>query len=159
MSLRLEDIELIRRLKYTYARAIDTGDMATVASLFTEDAEVDYRGASYRFTLAGRDAIVAALSQAFHPRFVGSHTVHMPIIDVHDDDTAEGRWTLLDYACDMANDNKTTIGAAHYLDSYVKRDGRWLIARSEYDRVYERVFNDPDPHVTAHILATAGVGA
>ena len=153
MSLRLEDIELIRRLKYSYVRMLDTGDIDGVAALFTEDAEIDYRGGSYRFTLQGRDRIVEAMRGAFHPQLVGSHTVHMPIIDVHDDDTADGRWTLIDYALNLAEDNKTTVGAAHYVDRYVSRDGRWLIARTEYDRVYERVYHDPAPGVTAHLLA------
>ncbi|MGF7148169.1 uncharacterized protein (TIGR02246 family) [Sphingomonas zeicaulis] len=154
MSLRLEDIELIRRLKCTYSRAIDTGDMATVKSLFTEDATVDYRGGSYHVQLSGRAAIVEALAGMFVSSFVGSHTVHMPVIDVHDDDTADGTWTLIDYALNLAEGNKTTVGTAIYRDRYVKRDGRWLIAQSEYDRVYERVYTDPAPGLTAHYLAT-----
>jgi len=156
MSLRLEDIELIRRLKYSYSRAIDTGDMATVASLFTEDATVDYRGGSYHVQLSGRDAIVGALAGMFNPQFVGSHTMHMPVIDVHDDENATGTWTLLDYALNLAEGNKTTVGSAIYRDRYVKRDGRWLIAHSEYDRVYERVYTDPVPGLTAHLLAQRG---
>lgn len=153
MSLRLEDIELIRRLKCTYSRAIDTADMATVESLFTEDATVDYRGGSYHVQLAGRAAIVEALRGMFVASFVGSHTVHMPVIDVNDDDTANGTWTLIDYALNLAEGNKTTVGTAIYRDRYVKRDGRWLIAHSEYDRVYERVYTDPAPGLTAHMLA------
>jgi len=156
MTLRLEDIELIRRLKYSYSRAIDTGDMDTVASLFTEDATVDYRGGSYHVRLAGRDAIVEALRGMFNPRFVGSHTMHMPVIDVLDDENAHGTWTLLDYALNLAEGNKTTVGSAIYRDRYVKRDGRWLIAHSEYDRVYERVYTDPAPGLTAHLLAQRG---
>lgn len=158
MNLRLEDIELIRRLKYTYSRALDTCDTDVLATLFTEDAAIDYRGGSYHFKLKGRDAIVAALREAFHSRFVGSHTVHMPIIDVHDDDTADGRWTLIDYALDLADNNRTTVGTAHYTDRYVKREGRWLIAESSYDRVYERVYHDPSPGLTAHMLATIHAG-
>ena len=69
MTLRLEDIELIRRLKYSYSRALDTCDTEVLASLLTEDAAIDYRGGSYHFKLKGRDAIVAALRAAFHSRF------------------------------------------------------------------------------------------
>ena len=150
MTLRLEDIEHIKRLKYTYARALDTGDIAGACACFTEDAEIDYRGGSYRFTLKGRDHILAAMRAAFHPGLVGSHTMHMPIIDVHDDDTADGRWTLIDYALNLSEGNKTTVGAAHYVDRYVREDGRWLIARTEYDRIYERVYHDAAPGLTAH---------
>lgn len=154
MTLRLEDIELIRQLKYRYSRGIDTGDMETVASLFAEDATIDYRGGSYHVQLQGRDAIVDILRGMFGPHFVGSHTMHMPEIEVLDDENATGVWTLLDYALNLAEGNKTTVGSAIYRDRYVKRDGRWLIAHSEYDRVYERVYHDPEPGLTAHFLAT-----
>jgi uncharacterized protein (TIGR02246 family) len=153
MTLRLEDIELIKQLKYKYAYAIDTRDLETLRTLFAQDASIDYRGGTYRFQLTGRDAIVDAMAQAFHAHFVGSHTMHMPVIEVHDDDTAEGRWTLIDYALDLADNNKTTVGTAHYRDRYVREDGRWLIQHTEYDRVYERVFSDPAPGLTAHMLA------
>ena len=152
-SLRLDDIERIKRVKYRYARALDTRDIDILASLFTEDAEIDYRGGTYRFTVSGRDAIVAAMRAAFPPHLVGSHTMHMPLIDVHDDGTADGRWSLLDYALDLANGNKTTIGAAYYTDRYICQDGCWLIARSEYDRVYERVYFDADPGLTTFFHA------
>lgn len=153
MSLRLEDIELIKRVKYLYCRGLDSSDGPLLASLFTEDAGIDYRGGTYRFQMSGRDAIVEALVAAFHPRFVGSHTVHHPVIDVHDDDTADGHWTLVDYACDLAQGNKTTVGQSFYRDRYVKRDGRWLISFAEYDRVYERVWQEAQVNLTAHMLA------
>ena len=157
MSLHLEEIELIKRLKYAYCRGIDTCNTDLLATLFTEDADIDYRGGTYRFQMKGRDAIVAALGQAFHARFVGSHTVHMPEIEVHEDGTADGLWTLLDYALDLDSGN-ATVGAAHYRDRYVKRDGRWLITHAEYDRVYERSYAERDVGLTAHMLAAIHAG-
>ncbi|MGV2482310.1 UNVERIFIED_CONTAM: nuclear transport factor 2 family protein, partial [Salmonella enterica subsp. enterica serovar Weltevreden] len=38
MALPLEDIELIRQLKYAYCRCIDTANIAELRTLFTEDA-------------------------------------------------------------------------------------------------------------------------
>ena len=152
MSLRLEDIELIRRVKYLYCRSLDTCDSGLMTTLLTEDAAVDYEGGAYRFQLQGRDAIVDALRQAFHGRFVGCHTVHHPIIDVHDDDTADGHWTLVDYALDMAQGDKATVGSAFYIDRYVKADGAWRIKTASYKRVYERVYIEQDVGLTAHML-------
>ena len=149
MSLRLEDIDLIKRVKYSYVRALDAGAIDALAELFTADAEIDYRGGTYRFTVKGRDEIVAAMCGAFHAGLVGSHTVHMPLIDVHDDD----QWTLLDYALNLAEDNKTMIGASHYVDRYVREDGQWRIARSgNWPGVRAGVFHDPAPGLTAHLL-------
>ena len=66
MSLRLEDIELIKRVKYLYCRSLDTCDSSLAATLLTEDATIDYEGGTYHFKAQGRDAIVEALRQAFH---------------------------------------------------------------------------------------------
>jgi hypothetical protein len=156
MALRLEDIELIKRLKYRYCTAIDTCDTAVFPALFTEDVEVDYVGGSYRFQASGKAAVIAALTQAFNSRFLSSHTVHHPIIDVHDDDTADGRWTLVDYNIQF-DYGMVTSGSSFYVDKYVKRNGEWLIRASTYSRLYERV--EPVPgtlNLTAHYLATKG---
>ena len=152
MSLRLEDIELIRRLKYLYCRSLDTCDSSLMTTLLTEDASIDYEGGTYRFQMQGRDAIVEALRQSFHAQFVGCHVVHHPVIDVHDDDTADGHWTLVDYALDMAQGNKTTVGSSFYIDTYVKTDGAWRIKTASYKRVYERVYIERDVGLTAHML-------
>jgi hypothetical protein len=42
MSLRLEDIELICRVKYRYWRAIDMGRIEEVRDLLTEVDRVDF---------------------------------------------------------------------------------------------------------------------
>jgi len=44
MGLRLEDIELIKRVKYLYCHGIDTADIPLLKSIFVEDVEVDYTG-------------------------------------------------------------------------------------------------------------------
>ena len=153
MALRLEDIELIKRVKYLYCRGIDTCDIELLRSLFTEDMSVDYVGGTYRFQAEGRDQVLAALEQAFHSGFVSSHTVHHPIIDVHDDDTADGHWTLVDYALDLSRGNLVTVGSSFYVDKYVKQDGAWKIRRATYNRLFERVYVEKEPALTAHLLA------
>ena len=152
MSLRLEDIELIKRVKYLYCRGIDTCDIDLLNDLFTDDIEVDYVGGSYRFQASGRTAVIEAIRAAFHGESVSTHTLHHPIIDVHDDDTADGHWTLIDKFWDMRN-HIITDGCSFYVDKYVKRDGRWLIRRATYSRLFEIVDPMPnDPNLTAPLL-------
>ena len=155
MTLDLEAIERIKRVKYLYCRGIDTCDLPLLETLFTADAAVDYQGGTYRFQAEGRDAILQALGAAFNKDFVACHTVHHPIIDVHGDGTADGEWRLVAYALNLKENNLTTIGAATYRDKYVLVDGAWKIRRATYTRIYERVFNDPDPALTYHILGSA----
>jgi hypothetical protein len=153
MSLRLEDIELIKRLKYQYWRGIDTGDIALVRDLLTEDLKVDYKGGTYRWQMSGREPILAAIAASFNSNGVGCHTGHHPEIDVLTDTTATGIWYLTDIFINLKEKVKTT-GSALYRDKYVKSGGKWRIAESNYERVYEQIekFTEP-PQLSAHWLA------
>jgi hypothetical protein len=154
MALRLEDIELIKQLKHRYMRHLDTGNPEGVGKCFTEDATIRYAGGSYRIEASGREEIVKLLSGMYNPNYVGVHTVHHPEIDVHDDDTADGYWYLVDSAINF-NIGKTTEGSAIYQDKYVKINGTWLIKHSGYERIYER-FEDIQgtPNITARLYKT-----
>ena len=52
----LVELELIKRVKYRYMRAIDQKRWDDLAEVFTEDAVAEYSGGKYRYE--GRDAIV-----------------------------------------------------------------------------------------------------
>jgi len=158
MALRLEDIELIKRLKYTYCRGIDSCDIPLLETLLTDDMSVDYIGGSYRFQADGKDAVLGAIKAAFHSEFVSCHTVHHPIIDVHDDDTADGHWTLTDYNIHLGY-LQLTHGCSFYVDKYVKQNGAWRIRRSTYSRLFEEVKTLSErPNLTAHLLGARGAG-
>jgi len=136
---RIEDIERIKQLKYLYCRGLDTCDVALLASLLAPDATVDYRGGTYHFLEQGAERILPLLEGAFNAQMVGCHTVHHPVITITGPDRATGEWTLTDYALNLGT-NKATVGGALYKDQYIKRDGKWLIQHSQYDRLYERVY-------------------
>lgn len=148
-----EEVEAIKRVKYNYCNGIDTCDLDLLKSIMHPDVEVDYVGGSYRFKASGRDEVLGIMKQAFNPEFVSCHTVHMPFIDLTSSTTAKGRWRLLDYAMSLKDNNLVTIGASEYTDTYAKgEDGNWRIRTSGYQRIYERVFNEPDPKLTHFIL-------
>lgn len=148
-----EDIEAIKRVKYNCCNGIDRCDLNLLKSIMHPDIKIDYVGGTYRFKAAGRENVLAAMEQAFHPNFVSCHSVHMPFIDLTSETTATGRWRLLDYALNLDLDNLVTIGAAEYRDIYEKGDdGVWRIKTSGYERIYERVFNEPDPALMHFIL-------
>jgi hypothetical protein len=154
MALRLEDIELIKQLKHRYMRCLDTADAAGLKATMHPDITILYIGGSYRFESAGRDTVMAALSGMWNKKYAGSHIVHHPEIDVHDDDTADGIWYLTDYAMNF-NIGMSTQGAAIYRDTYAKVDGQWLIRHSGYSRLWERFEPfDRVPNLTAHLFAT-----
>ena len=153
MALRLEDIELIRRVKYRYWRCMDMGDIAALRDLFMEDVRVDYIGGSYRWQMQGREKILESIAGSFNANAVACHTGHHPEIDVLTETTATGIWYLTDIFINLAQKVRTT-GSAIYRDKYTKSDGQWRIAESVYERIYEEVepFDEP-PKLTAHWLA------
>jgi len=151
--MSFEDIEAIKRVKYSYCNGIDKCDLTLLASILTEDVEIDYIGGSYRYRVSGRDNFLGAVKGSFNPEFVSCHSVHMPVIDLIGTEQATGRWRLLDYAMNLAEDNLVTIGAAEYEDIYEKgKDGHWRIKSSGYHRIYERVFNESEPALTHFLL-------
>ena len=153
MSLRLEDIEQIRQIKYKYWRGIDTADIDLLRGILADDIKVDYLGGTYRWQIEGKDKMLAAIAAAFNPQVASCHTGHHPEITVLTDTTAEGTWTLTDVFINLADKIRTT-GAALYRDKYVKVGGKWLISVTTYERLYEEVehFTTP-PNLTAHYLA------
>lgn len=153
---QLSDLEDIRTVKHRYFRGIDTADMNLLATLFTDDVGVEYRGGTYRVRLEGRENMLDFLANSFNSDAVAMHHGHMPEITLTGDDTAEGIWYLEDIFINLEL-QLHTIGTAIYRDQYRREDGVWKIARTEYDRVFEMVRPlAADAQVTYHLLAKAG---
>ncbi|MGH8453741.1 MAG: nuclear transport factor 2 family protein, partial [Nevskiales bacterium] len=149
-------IEHIKRLKYRYCRCIDTANIKELAELFTEDASICYVGGSYRFEAQGRDKIVEAIGYAFHSQAIAFHHVNHPEIDLVSPTEATGTWYLKDWFLDLKH-RIITDGSALYKDTYVKQDGKWLIKRATYSRIFEIVTPVTEtPNITAHYLAQHG---
>lgn len=136
----LEEIEAIRQLKFRYLRGVDCKLWDLLASTFAQDAISAYDSGKNAYV--GRDAIVAWLRGAMDNQIVTMHQVHHPEIELTSPTTAKGTWHLEDR---VINDgpalpempaHSILFGTAYYQDEYVKRDGRWLIQRTGYERIY-----------------------
>jgi hypothetical protein len=152
----LLDIEAIRRVKHAYFRCIDTGNFSELEGLFHPDVTVHFKGGTYEWKLRGRSEYLAALQQSFHSRSVGHHNGHHPEIQILSADEATGIWYLADNMWILNLDNFAT-GTALYWDRYRKLDGKWLIAETRYERIYEmnqRLTAEPKFH--ANYLAEHG---
>jgi len=154
---RLEDVEAIKRCKYKYFRCFDTANVAEIADVFTEDVVLTVVGGVYKFELAGRDNYLAMVRDGAHAEMVTQHNGHHPEIDVLSDTTATGLWYLSDYVLEFRR-KQHIQGTAFYRDTYRKeRDGKWRIARSEFERVWEISETIvKQPNVTYSYLATHG---
>ena len=154
---QLVDIEAICRLKYAYARCVDTKDWEELASLLTDDCVASYSAGKYHHE--GRDDIMAWLSSSMaSEHFLSSHKMHHPEIELTGPDTATGTWALEDVVVEA--EWKIIIrGAAFYTDEYVKLDGCWYIQRTAYKRVFETLepwTDSPGMQLTASWWGTGG---
>jgi hypothetical protein len=152
----LLDIEAIRRVKHAYFRCIDTGNFAELEGLFHPDVTVHFIGGTYEWKLRGRAEYLAAIQQSFHSRSVGHHNGHHPEIQILSADEATGIWYLADNMWVLDRKNFAT-GTAIYWDRYRKVDGKWLIADTKYERIYEMNQHlSEDPKFHASYLAKYG---
>jgi len=154
------EIEEIKRLKYAYMRCVDTKAWDEMATLFVPEATCSYSAGHY--THEGRDAIVAWLRKGMDkPAFHSTHSVHQPEITLEGPDAATGRWKLEDYVVDTDYDIVIS-GAAFYLDRYVKRESRWLIRHTGYERIFEQIESRKDRKslkLTASMWTTGGASS
>ena len=152
MGLRLEDIELIKQLKYRYQLGIDTCDLATLETLFIEEASAIYVSDDHTYQMKGRKEIIAFIKASFHAGMVTSHRVHEPIVAVAEDGlTAEGQFMLEDYYYSIET-NKALRGAAIYRDKFVLRESGWKFAHVSFTRLFAQRFDEQPHELTSHLL-------
>jgi hypothetical protein len=153
---QLMDIEAIKQLKHAYFRCLDTANFEELETLFHPDGSVHFKGGAYEWKLKGRDEYLANLRSSFTRESVGHHNGHHPEIQILSDVEATGIWYLADNMW-VLNFDFFTSGTALYWDRYVKRDGRWMIADTKYERIYELSKKlEERPPFSSHYLATHG---
>jgi hypothetical protein len=151
------EIEEIKRLKYKYMRCVDKKLWKEMEEVFIPEATVAYSAGRYSYE--GRDAIIDWLKQGMdRDAFHSTHSVHQPEINLLGADRAVGTWKIEDIVIDVEYDI-TISGAAFYEDRYVKRDGRWLIEHTGYERIFEQIQSrkdTPSLKLTASMWTTGG---
>ncbi|EJN18323.1 hypothetical protein PMI35_06170 [Pseudomonas sp. GM78] len=141
---RLLTLEAIRNLRLRYCHHLDANRMDALAQLFTDDAICQVDRAGWR----GRDAIAQGLSEAFSAfdqqqrgAYPFLHAVSNHWIEILDEDRAEGRCYLIDFATQRAPGQNPLLLVGLYADEYRRVDGQWLISRTRLDVVW------PEPDV------------
>jgi len=124
---RLEDIRAIEQLKWRYLRACDRKQADAVRACFADDAVIDFEGFPL-FTDA--DSFVEIFRQwGCVPHIVDMHHGQHPSVELTGPDTARGWFDLYFFQIDTQARKHTQL-AVSYDDDFVRRDGRWLIART-----------------------------
>jgi len=125
-------IEEIKQLKARYFRLMDQCRWEEFAQLFTDDVTQSWRPAPGEPPggASGRDAVVTFIRDSLTD-MRSVHHGHMPEIEITGPDTATAIWALYD-RCTQGGET-VFDGAGYYRDSYVKRDGRWLIQSTDLE--------------------------
>lgn len=138
-------IEAIKRLKAAYFRCMDEREWDELATLFTDDAIFDVRGAlemprpdeEYdEAPITGAGAIVDYVRSGLTP-LISVHYGHMAEIDILDPVAARGTWPMHDMLiAPPGGPFRVFRGWGHYRETYRKTGGRWQIATLRLRRLY-----------------------
>lgn len=141
----LVEIERIKQLKYAYLRAVDLKLWDELAATLTDDVTCSYSDGKHSYS--GRQAVMGFLSEALKDSgIVTKHQCHHPEISFQSETVATGIWYLTDLVINPGNPDAekpvppiTLQGTGFYEDHYRKENGRWLIAHTGYERVFEEI--------------------
>jgi len=140
----LEDIHAITQLKHRYFRLLDHKQWEELRECFTDDVETHYESGHYRFE--GVDAVMQFLSESLEGltrsgRFA-LHLGHHPEIELIDERTARGRWTL---HAPISDRGAGRVGRqdSFYQDEYRKTRGGWRISRIGYQTYSQSSWEEP----------------
>ncbi len=132
---RWEAVEQIKELKHRYFRACDAKDPRGFRECFIAGAPVDY-GELGSTDAEGMAAVFESIAlqqvEGRHVILDMHHGMHASI-DVHDDSTATGRWTLRFRQVNLI-DNTETVTSGEYDDDYLRRDGQWKMSACRFRR-------------------------
>jgi ketosteroid isomerase-like protein len=129
----------VERLLHGYCDSVDRVDMDLFASLFTDNAVLDY-GFGRIFT--GRDAIVALLSSRLANYKATSH--HLSNIAVEEISLSEFHTTSTIYAWHRLLDDTQAEVWGRYEDVIVHEPDGWRIAKHVVRAAGSRGFATPD---------------
>lgn len=126
----LEDIEEIKKIKAKYCYYQDQHRSEDFISLFTEDAELDFRPLLAE-KMVGKEAFAPlfAKENMVNWQRMARHQLSNPIIEVNGD-KATGIWYMFGVATLIAPGKDIAIvEQLTYEDEFVKENGKWKISR------------------------------
>jgi hypothetical protein len=134
---KLWAIDEITQVKARYYRCMDMKDWAGFAAVFAPDVSVNYGPVLDDSDLqaSGRDSVVALVRGAIDTA-VSIHHGHMPEIEITGPATARAIFAMEDLIFwPEGSPLKTMHGWGHYLETYEKIGGKWLIKTLKLTRL------------------------
>jgi ketosteroid isomerase-like protein len=130
----LQQREAIKDLRHTYWYSILDKNVDALVDCFSDDAELEY---GFNITLSGRDNI-----RDFFTKLMGNDDLLRqipvganPLIDILDDNSANGRWTVEVSTLAVSDAPSRRIGV-QYFESYRRDAEGWKICHMKNDYLY-----------------------
>lgn len=134
-------IEDIKQLRARFARCMDTRDWAGMRATLADDCEFDAgQESNVEEIWRGPADIVANIRRSFTGAS-SVHHAHTPEIELTSPTSAKGIWAMQDELRWPASPPVELSGYGHYHETYVLREGRWLIRSFKLTRLRVDVRN------------------
>lgn len=127
-SNNMQQIKAIEAVLFDYATVLDNKDYASLANIFTKDAQVEYVGID---KCVGPDQIQALVSTILDKCAATQHIISNVIINVKGE-TAEASCYLQGVHVGIGDHEGEIMTAwGQYIDELVLSDGQWLISKRQ----------------------------
>ena len=137
---KIEDIEEIKKLQYTYAYLIDTRQFDKVPDLFADDFVAEWG-------FAGPYRAKEELREFFKERVaahlaMSAHQMLAPIIEIQED-KATGTWYLLVTQTNVTPQGEVAVWIqGKYENEYVRAGGQWRFSYLKFNALFSTPYED-----------------
>jgi len=135
----IEDIEIIKKLKYKYLRCLDGKLWDEMEECFAEDVKASYFNDEIKTD--GKESTLQFFRMGLTEDIIALHHGHHPEIEITSETTARGTWGLYNFLIDKKGNRAQRVGGIYH-EEYVKEDGRWkiksIICRQLFHEHWER---------------------
>ena len=137
----IEDQLALKNLVDTFSNLADIKDVKSQMNLFTDDAEVISKSGGKTFTSKGKKEIEKAFADYLALFDIVYHLNGQQTVEIKGDHATGISYCFVT----LIGNGKKNQSGVRYHDTYVKKNGKWLIKKRESDFMYTSV----DPYNTA----------
>ena len=140
-SSQIEDQLALKKLVDTFSNLADLKDVKSQMNLFTDDAQVISKANNQTFESKGKKEIEKAFADYLALFDIVYHLNGQQTVEIKGDHATGISYCFVT----LIGKGKKNQSGVRYNDTYVKKNGKWLIQK----RVSEFLFTSVDPYNTA----------
>jgi ketosteroid isomerase-like protein len=137
----IEDTLALKKLVDTFSNLADVKDVKSQMDLFTDDAEVISKTGNQTFHSKGKKEIEKAFTDYLALFQIVYHLNGQQTVEINGDHATGISYCFVT----LIGDGKKNQSGVRYNDTYVKKNGKWLIKKRESNFMFTSVdpYNSP----------------